>query len=96
MNAINECYSAFAVAVARGCTVESAFNKLDPKVKEFGNRDTSKKIPDEDIAWLIEQRTMGVPYQDLGEIYGVCGTAVYHLLKRRGVLVYGQGRGKNA
>lgn len=96
MNALNECYSAFAVAVAPGCTMESAFDKLDPKVEQFGNRDTSKKIPDEDIAWLIEQRTMGVPYQDLGEIYGVCGGAVHHFLKRRGALVYVQGGRKNA
>lgn len=92
MNAINECYSAFAVAVAHGCTMESAFDKLAPKVEKFGNRDTSKKIPEKDLDWLIEQRTKGVPYQALGEIYGVSGSAIHHFLKRRGALVYVQGK----
>ena len=95
MNALNECYSAFAIAVVYGCTMESAFDKLDPKVEQFGNRDTSKKIPDEDIPWLVEQRMKGVPYQDLGEVYGVSGGAVHHFLKRRGALVYVQGEKKH-
>ena len=73
MNALNECYSAFAVAVVYGCTMESAFDKLDPKVEQFGNRDTSKKIPDEDIPWLVEQRTKGAiprPGRSLWRIRG--------------------------
>jgi len=36
-----------------------------------------------------------VPYQDLGEVYGVSGGAVHHFLKRRGALVYVQGEKKH-
>lgn len=92
MNAINECYSAFAVAVAHGCTMESAFDKLAPKVEKFGNRDTSKKIPDEDLDWIVGQRKQGVPYKEIGEFYGVRPDTVFHFLKRRGALVYVQGK----
>jgi len=84
MNAIDECYHALAVSIVHGCCMEAAFDRLSPRVKRYGNRDTSKKIPDEDLIWILDQRKQGVSYQEIGRIYGTSPAGVHRFLQRRG------------
>ena len=71
--------------------MESAFDKLDPRLSSLAIE--TPENPDEDIPWLVEQRTKEC-HTDLGEVYGVSegGTP---LSKAQGALVYVQGEKKH-